>query len=105
MLTQSNVGLMLAASVDDEQSERELSEIKAKTKEIFRRLNRNSATEASIESGQYTLQSVFLRSKTASRPADGSLQLYDQVRRLLPLHLRRVVSTQACLYLSRRPCY
>ncbi|KAJ6024253.1 protein transport protein sec22 [Penicillium herquei] len=60
-------GLMLAASVDDEQArngkeltagfqaENELSEIKSQAKMIFRRLNRNAAPQASIESGQYNL--------------------------------------------------
>ncbi|KAJ9651941.1 SNAP receptor [Neophaeococcomyces mojaviensis] len=48
-------GLMLSASVDDEQTENELAEVKSQSKLIFRRLNRNSAQEASIESGQYTL--------------------------------------------------
>ncbi|KAL2786840.1 Longin-like domain-containing protein [Aspergillus insuetus] len=48
-------GLMLAASVDDEQAETELSEIKGQVKMIFRRLNRNSAPQASIESGQHNL--------------------------------------------------
>ena len=63
---------MLAASVDDEQvsslamlvnalanliqAEVELSEIKSQAKMIFRRLSRNSAPQASIESGQYNLQ-------------------------------------------------
>ncbi|KAL4884057.1 Longin-like domain-containing protein [Aspergillus karnatakaensis] len=48
-------GLMLAASVDDEEAETELSEIKGQAKMIFRRLSRNSAPQASIESGQYNL--------------------------------------------------
>ncbi|KAL5339707.1 Longin-like domain-containing protein [Aspergillus crustosus] len=48
-------GLMLAASVDDEQAESELSEIKSQAKMIFRRMSRNSASQASIESGQYSL--------------------------------------------------
>ncbi|KAI9822240.1 MAG: SNAP receptor [Thelocarpon impressellum] len=48
-------GLMLAASVDDEQAEAELSEIKTQVKMIFRRLDRNSEPQASIQSGQYTL--------------------------------------------------
>ncbi|GES62915.1 SNARE complex subunit SEC22 [Aspergillus terreus] len=48
-------GLMLAASVDDEQAEVELSEIKSQVKMIFRRLNRNAAPQASIESGQFNL--------------------------------------------------
>ena len=65
---------MLAASVDDEQVrslplakrqeeclhavqvEQELSEVKSQAKMIFRRLNRNSEQQASIESGQYALQ-------------------------------------------------
>ncbi|GAM39839.1 protein transport protein [Talaromyces pinophilus] len=46
---------MLAASVDDEQAENELAQVKSQSKMIFRRLSRNSAPEASIESGQYTL--------------------------------------------------
>lgn len=46
---------MLAASVDDEQAEQELGDIKSKVKQIFRRLNRNSEPQASIESGPYTL--------------------------------------------------
>ncbi|KAJ9200505.1 hypothetical protein DTO166G4_1498 [Paecilomyces variotii] len=48
-------GLMLAASVDDEQAEAELSEVKSQAKMIFRRMSRNSAPEASIESGVYSL--------------------------------------------------
>jgi vesicle transport protein SEC22 len=48
-------GLMLAASVDDEQAEAELSEVKSQAKMLFKRMNRNSAPEASIESGQYNL--------------------------------------------------
>ncbi|KAI0166818.1 snare-like protein [Hypoxylon sp. FL1284] len=48
-------GLMLCASVDDEQTESSLSEVKSQTKIILRRLNRNSETQASIESGNYTL--------------------------------------------------
>jgi len=48
-------GLMLCASVDDEQTESSLSEIKSQVKLILRRLNRNSETQASIESGPYSL--------------------------------------------------
>ncbi|XXG99796.1 hypothetical protein Hte_006137 [Hypoxylon texense] len=48
-------GLMLCASVDDEQTEASLSEVKSQTKIILRRLNRNSEPQASIESGSYTL--------------------------------------------------
>ncbi|KAI0457936.1 transport protein-like protein sec22 [Xylaria acuta] len=48
-------GLMLCASVDDEQSESALAEVKSQIKLILRRLNRNSEQQASIESGNYTL--------------------------------------------------
>ncbi|OTA67396.1 snare-like protein [Hypoxylon sp. EC38] len=48
-------GLMLCASVDDEQTESSLAEVKSQTKIILRRLNRNSEPQASIESGNYTL--------------------------------------------------
>ncbi|KAI1138748.1 snare-like protein [Hypoxylon sp. FL0543] len=48
-------GLMLCASVDDEQSESALSEVKSQTKIILRRLNRNSEPQASIESGNYAI--------------------------------------------------
>ncbi|KIX09414.1 uncharacterized protein Z518_00494 [Rhinocladiella mackenziei CBS 650.93] len=52
-------GLMLAASVDDEQVETELAEVKSQAKMIFRRLNRNSEQQASIESGQYSLHYII----------------------------------------------
>ncbi|CAD6575241.1 MAG: SNAP receptor [Alectoria sarmentosa] len=48
-------GLLLAATVDDEQAEAELAEPKANAKMIIRRLNRNSEPQASIEAGKYTL--------------------------------------------------
>jgi len=48
-------GLMLCASVDDEQTETALAEIKSQVKLVLRRLNRNSEPQASIESGKYTL--------------------------------------------------
>jgi len=38
------------------QMENELAEVKSQAKMIFRRLNKNSEQQASIESGQYTLQ-------------------------------------------------
>lgn len=47
---------MLCASVDDEQTESSLSEVKSQIKLILRRLNRNAEPQASIESGNYTLQ-------------------------------------------------
>lgn len=48
-------GLMLCASVDDEPNESSLSEIKSQVKMVLRRLNRNSESQASIESGSFTL--------------------------------------------------
>lgn len=48
-------GLMLCASVDDEQTESALAEIKSQVKMVLRRLNQNSEPQASIESGTYTL--------------------------------------------------
>ncbi|KAF6223220.1 hypothetical protein HO133_000062 [Letharia lupina] len=48
-------GLLLAATVDDEQAETELADPKANAKMIIRRLNRNSEPQASIEAGKYTL--------------------------------------------------
>ncbi|KAI1819529.1 transport protein-like protein sec22 [Xylaria intraflava] len=48
-------GLMLCASVDDEQSEPSLAEVKSQIRLILRRLNRNAEQQASIESGNYTL--------------------------------------------------
>ncbi|EAS27592.3 V-SNARE [Coccidioides immitis RS] len=52
-------GLMLSASVDDEQAEAQLAEVKGQAKMIFRRLNSNSEPEASIESGQYNLHYII----------------------------------------------
>jgi vesicle transport protein SEC22 len=46
---------MLCASVDDEQTESSLAEVKSQIKLILRRLNRNAEPQASIESGSYTL--------------------------------------------------
>ncbi|EGE07470.1 transporter SEC22 [Trichophyton equinum CBS 127.97] len=52
-------GLMLAASVDNEQAESELSDVKSQTKEIVARLNRNSEQQASISSGRYSLHYII----------------------------------------------
>lgn len=38
-----------------------MAQVKSQAKMIFRRLNRNSASQASIESGQYNLQYVSMR--------------------------------------------
>lgn len=59
-------GLPLCASVDDEQADTALQDVKGQVRLVLRRLNRNSEPEASIECGQYTLQCValyFLASK------------------------------------------
>ena len=114
---------MLAASVDDEQVsipcskldavqasaheqfvpqvETELAEVKSQAKMIFRRLNRNSEQQASIESGQYTLQYT---SHSSNLLVELCLirwpQLHNTRLRLFPLHSRQIVSSQACLYLS-----
>lgn len=60
-------GLLLAATVDDEQAETELADPKANAKMIIRRLNRNSEPQASIEAGKYTLQYVCLPSLFCER--------------------------------------
>lgn len=51
---------MLCASVDDEQTESTLSEVKSQVKLILRRLSRNSEPQASIESGAFTLHYVIV---------------------------------------------
>ncbi|KAH8772577.1 Longin-like domain-containing protein [Diaporthe sp. PMI_573] len=48
-------GLYLCASVDDEATESSLSEIKSQIKLILRRLNRNAESQATIESGDHTI--------------------------------------------------
>lgn len=50
-IAHSSQGFLTLAQV-----ETELAEVKSQAKMIFRRLNRNSEQQASIESGQYTLQ-------------------------------------------------
>ncbi|KAM5455265.1 SNAP receptor [Microsporum audouinii] len=50
---------MLAASVDNEQAESELSDVKSQTKQIVARLNRNSEQQASISSGRYSLHYII----------------------------------------------
>lgn len=46
---------MLCASVDDEQSETSVGEVKSQIRQILRKLTRNSEAQASIESGSYIL--------------------------------------------------
>jgi vesicle transport protein SEC22 len=49
-------GIPLAATVDDDQAEAELAEVKRQCKQVFKRLNQHSEPRASIESGPFTLQ-------------------------------------------------
>ncbi|EKC98505.1 hypothetical protein A1Q2_07187 [Trichosporon asahii var. asahii CBS 8904] len=53
-------GLPLAASVDDETTEKALTEYKQQSKLIFRRLTPNSEPACSIESGDYTLHYLIV---------------------------------------------
>ncbi|KAJ2905848.1 hypothetical protein MKZ38_004096 [Zalerion maritima] len=55
-------GLMLCTSVDDEQSDAALQEVKGQVKLVLRRLNRNSEPQASIESGNYTIHYLITSS-------------------------------------------
>lgn len=55
-------GLPLAASVDDEETETDLSEYKQQAKLIFRRLNETSEPRCSIESGKFTLHYIMVNS-------------------------------------------
>ncbi|RSH77537.1 SNAP receptor [Apiotrichum porosum] len=55
-----NDGLPLAASVDDETTEKALTEYKQQSKLIFRRLTPNSEPACSIESGDYTLHYLIV---------------------------------------------
>ncbi|CAI9631138.1 transport protein sec22 [Alternaria burnsii] len=52
-------GLLLTASVDDEQNDAEFNEVKAKVKLVQRRLSRNAEQQASIESGNYTYHYII----------------------------------------------
>ncbi|KAI9149441.1 Protein transport protein sec22 [Paramyrothecium foliicola] len=52
-------GLMLCASVDDEQSEAALAEVKQQVRQVLRKLTRNSEAQASIDCGAYTLHYVI----------------------------------------------
>jgi len=54
--------LPLAQSVDDSQTETNLSEVKQQAKLIFRRLNPQAQHVCSIESGKFTLQLVSISS-------------------------------------------
>ncbi|KDN38042.1 putative SEC22-synaptobrevin [Tilletiaria anomala UBC 951] len=60
-------GLPLAQSVDDDQTEKDLSEYKQQAKLIFRRLGPSAEQRCSIESGNYTLH--YLMHPPPSDPA------------------------------------
>ena len=97
-------GLLLAATVDDEQAEAELADPKANAKLIIRRLNRNSEPQASIEAGKYTLQYAELHplSYQCFEPITDLLvvlQLHDTRSALLPHHLRPFLPPQTRLHL------
>ena len=47
---------MLCASVDEEQDERDLSEVKGQARQVLRKLGPNSETQASIEARDHTIQ-------------------------------------------------
>ncbi|KAF8351182.1 Longin-like domain-containing protein [Amanita rubescens] len=55
IIVRASDALPLAASVDDEETERTLQEHKQQAKLIFRRITPNSEPRCSIESGPYTL--------------------------------------------------
>ena len=98
-------GLLLAATVDDEQAEAELADPKTNAKMIIRRLNRNSEPQASIEAGKYTLQydelyTLFYHCPKPITDLLVVLQLYDTRSTLLPHHLRPVLPPQTRLHLS-----
>ncbi|KAI0722155.1 protein transport protein Sec22 [Cerioporus squamosus] len=61
LVVRASDALPLAASVDDEETERDLSEHKQQAKLIFRRIGPNSEPRCTIESGQYNLQCVQSR--------------------------------------------
>jgi len=65
-------GLPLAASVDDEQAERDLTDIKSKVKQLLRRLSRTSETQASIESGPYTVHYLISPPPSSSSSSSSS---------------------------------
>jgi vesicle transport protein SEC22 len=49
---------MLCASVDDEQPEAGVEEVKSQVRQVLRKLNRNSEPQVTIECGQFNLQYV-----------------------------------------------
>lgn len=51
--------LPLAQSVDDDQSDRDLAEVKEQVKLILKKLNSQSENRCSIESGKFQLQCVY----------------------------------------------
>jgi len=72
-------GLMLCASVDDEQPEVGVEEVKSQVRQVLRKLSRNSEPQVTIECGQFNLQYVFPVVPSSLR----SLQLRPQHSRYL----------------------
>ncbi len=66
---------MLCASVDDEQSESSLAEVKSQVKLILRRLGRNSEPQASIESGAYAVHYLIAGPEGGSGGGGGVVYL------------------------------
>lgn len=103
----------IAEILDASQSDVELTEPKQNAKMVIRRLNRNSEPQASIEAGQYTLQSVlpllFTLTSLNHIPSQAQkltrivFQLLDIRLCLLSLHLRPILPPKISLYLPLRP--
>jgi vesicle transport protein SEC22 len=51
-------GLMLYASVDDENPDVAVEEVKSQVRQVLRKLNRNSEPQVTIECGQFHLQYI-----------------------------------------------
>lgn len=82
------------------QTDREFNEVKGKVKLVQRRLNRNSEQQASIESGNYTYQYVWLTPSAVYILNHG--QLHNRRRPMLPMYMRPLLPAQARLHISLR---
>ncbi|KAF8639994.1 hypothetical protein AX17_001240 [Amanita inopinata Kibby_2008] len=84
-IVRASDALPLAASVDDEQTEKALQEHKQQAKVIFRRITPNSEPRCSIESGPYTLHYlisenvVFLTIADKSYPRKLAFSYLDEL--------------------------
>ncbi|PVU94993.1 hypothetical protein BB561_002126 [Smittium simulii] len=59
IITRVSDGLPLAASMDDERSESDLVEYKSQAKQLFKKMNSQSQTSCSIDSGKFTLHYII----------------------------------------------